>query len=107
MQTKGISERRGLKVVSMSAMALWYEWRPDRNGNDPLWARIVALAQRHRRYGFGRIYLKLRQADKIVKYKRVERLYRLEKLHILRRRRETIPMADRQQVIRADQANEI
>lgn len=53
------------------------------------------------------IYLKLRQADEIVNYKRVERLYRLEKLHIRRRRRKKIPEADRQPLIRPGQANEI
>jgi hypothetical protein len=36
---------------------------------------IVALAQRHRRYGAGLIYLKLRQAGEIVNHKRVERLF--------------------------------
>ena len=105
MQTKGMSERRGLRVVGMSPSALRYVPRPDRNG--PLRARIVALAQRHRRYGVGMIYLKLRQADEIVNYKRVERLYRLEKLHIRRRRRKKIPEADRQPLIRPGQANEI
>ena len=105
MQTKGMSERRGLRVVGMSPSALRYVPRPDRNG--PLRARIVALAQGHRRYGVGMIYLKLRQADEIVNYKRVERLYRLEKLHIRRRRRKKIPEADRQPLIRPGQANEI
>lgn len=105
MQTKGLSERRGLRVVGMSPSALRYVPRPDRNG--PLRARIVALAQRHRRYGVGMIYLKLRQADEIVNYKRVERLYRLEKLHIRRRRRKKIPEADRQPLIRPGHANEI
>ena len=105
MQTRGMSERRGLRVVGMSPSALRYAPRPDRNG--PLRARIVALAQRHRRYGVGMIYLKLRQADEIVNYKRVERLYRLEKLHIRRRRRKKIPEADRQPLIRPGQANEI
>ena len=85
MQTKGLSERSGLRVVGMSASALRYQPRPDR---DPaLRGRIVALAQRHRRYGVGMIYLKLRQRGELVNYKRVERLYRLEKLHIRRRRR--------------------
>lgn len=105
MQTKGMSERRGLRAVGMSPSALRYVPRPDRNG--PLRARIVALAQRHRRYGVGMIYLKLRQAEEIVNYKRVERLYRLEKLHIRRRRRKKIPEADRQPLIRPGQANEI
>ena len=60
MQTQGLSERRGLQMVHMSASALRYQPRPDRNRE--LRARIVALAQRHRRYGVGMIHLKLRQA---------------------------------------------
>lgn len=105
MQTKGLAERQGLKVVGMSASSLRYEPRPDRNG--ALRARIVALAQRHRRYGVGMIHLKLRQAGELVNYKRVERLYRLEKLHIRRRRRKKIPVADRQPLIRPGRANEV
>lgn len=105
MQTKGLSERRGLRVVGMSASALRYQPRPDR---DPaLRGRIVALAQRHRRYGVGMIYLKLRQRGELVNYKRVERLYRLEKLHIRRRRRKKIPVAERQPLIRPGTANQI
>jgi len=105
MQTKGLAECHGLKVVGMSASSLRYEPRPDRNG--ALRARIVVLAQRHRRYGVGMIHLKLRQAGELVNYKRVERLYRLEKLHIRRRRRKKIPVADRQPLIRPGRANEV
>jgi putative transposase len=105
MQTQGLSERRGLQVVRMSASALRYQPRPDRN--QALRERIVALAQRHRRYGVGMIHLKLRQAGQIINYKRVERLYALEKLHIRRRRRKKIPVSDRQPLVRPGQANEI
>ena len=82
----------------MSASALRYEPRPDRNAHCE--QRIVALAQRHRRYGAGMIYLKLRQAGERVNHKRVERLYRLEKLQIRRRRRKKIPVCERQPLIR-------
>jgi len=105
MQTKGLTERRSLAVVAMSASSLRYEPRPDRNV--ALRARIVALAQRYRRYGVGMIHLKLRQAGELVNYKRVERLYRLEKLHIRRRRRKKIPASDRQPLIRPGRANEV
>ncbi len=105
MQTQGLSERRGLQVVRMSASALRYQSRPDRN--QALRERIVALAQRHRRYGVGMIHLKLRQAGEIINYKRVERLYGLEKLHIRRRRRKKIPASDRQPLVRPGRANEI
>jgi putative transposase len=105
MQTKGLTERRGLAIAGMSASSLRYEPRPDRNV--VLRARIVALAQRYRRYGVGMIHLKLRQAGELVNYKRVERLYRLEKLHIRRRRRKKIPVSDRQPLIRPGGANEV
>ena len=106
MQTKGLSERRGLKIVCMSASALRYVPRPDRN--QEVRRRIIELAQRHRRYGVGMIHLKLRQAGgEPINYKRVERLYQLEKLHIRRRRRKKIPVSERQPLIRPGKANEI
>lgn len=105
MQTKGLSERRSLAVAGMSASSLRYQPRPDRNAQ--LRQRIVALAQRHRRYGVEMIHLKLRQAGQLVNYKRVERLYRLEKLQVRRRRRKKIPVAERQPLIRPGAANEV
>ena len=60
MVTRGLSERRALTVVRMSASSLRYVPAPDQNAS--LRARIEALAHRHRRYGAGMIYLKLRQA---------------------------------------------
>jgi putative transposase len=105
MTTKGLSERRSLSVMQMSASALRYRPRPDRNV--ALRSRIVALAQRHRRYGVGMIHLKLQQSGDRVNYKRVERLYRLEKLHIRRRRRKKIPAAERQPLFRPARANQI
>ena len=47
--------------------------------------RIVGLAQRHKRYGVGMIYLKLRhEGGEPVNYKRVERLYQEAKLQVQR-----------------------
>jgi hypothetical protein len=72
MVTQGLSERRALTVAHMSAATLRYVARPD---PDPgLRERIVALAHRHRRYGAGMIYLKLRQEGRRVNHKRVDRL---------------------------------
>lgn len=105
MQTKGLSERRCLRIAGMSASALRYQPRPDRNVH--LRQRIVELAQRHRRYGSPMIYLKLRQAGQCVNHKRVERLYRLEKLQVRRRRRKKIPVSERQPLVRPGGANEV
>lgn len=105
LQGRGLSERRSLGVARMSASSLRYRPRGDRN--EALRARIVALAQRHRRYGSGMIYLKLRQAGEQVNHKRVERLYQLAKLQVRRRRRKKIQPGDRQLLSRPVAANDV
>jgi putative transposase len=80
IQTKGLSQRRALEAIRMSATVLRYQPRPDRNTE--LRTSLVELAQRHRRYGVEIIYLKLRQRGQCVNYKRVERLYRVEMLQV-------------------------
>ena len=105
MTERGLSERRALAVIGMSPSALRYAPAPDRNG--ALRTRIVALAHRHRRYGVGMIYLKLRQAGEMVNYKRVERLYVAERLQVRRRRRKKVPAGDRQPLLRPTRPNEV
>jgi putative transposase len=105
MATQGLSERRALTVVRMSASALRYVPRPD---PDPsLRDRIVALAHRHRRYGAGMIYLKLRQEGRVVNHKRVDRLYAEARLQVKRRRRKKVPVVDRQPLFRPEVPNEV
>jgi putative transposase len=105
MGTKGLSERRSLQVIGMSASAFRYQPRAERNAR--LREQIVALAQRYRRYGAAMIYLKLRQAGELINHKRVERLYALEKLQVRRRRRKKIPVSERQALIRPGAPNEV
>ena len=102
---KGLSERRSLAVVRMSASAYRYAPQPDRNIE--LRARILALAQRHKRYGVGMIHLKLRQAGLLVNYKRVERLYQEAKLQVRRRKRKKVLPGERQPLIRPLAANQV
>jgi hypothetical protein len=98
MMDRGLSERRALAVVQMSASAFRYVPQPDRNV--ALRERILALAQRHKRYGVGMIHLKLRQAGMLVNYKRVERLYQEARLQVRRRKRKKIPAGERQPLLR-------
>ncbi len=102
---KGLSERHALRVVKMSASSFRYQGAPDRNRT--LRAQIVTLAQRHRRYGAGMIYLKLRQAGLLVNHKRVDRLYAQEKLQLKRRKRKKVPVGDRQPLVRPQLPNEV
>jgi len=105
MVTRGLSERRALAVVRMSAAALRYAPRPDQDTS--LRERIIALAHRHRRYGAGMIYLKLRQEGRLVNHKRVDRLYAEARLQVKRRRRKKVPVVDRQPLLRPQRGNEV
>ena len=105
MTGQGLSERHARRVVAMSASSLRYQPAPDRN--IALRETIKTLAHRHRRYGAGMIYLKLRQAGEIVNHKRVDRLYAVEKLQLKRRKRKKVPVTDRQPLLRPDTANEV
>lgn len=105
MVTRGLSERRALRVVRMSAAALRYLPRPDQDAG--LRDRIIALAHRHRRYGAGMIYLKLRQEGRVVNHKRVDRLYAEARLQVKRRRRKKVPVVDRQPLLRPRHPNEV
>lgn len=105
MKARGMTERHALRVAGMSASSLRYVPAPDRNAE--LRQEIIRLAQRHRRYGAGMIYLKLRQKGQKVNHKRVDRLYALEKLHVKRRRRKKVPIAERQPLIRPTAANQV
>ena len=75
--------------------------------NEALRERIVSLAHRHRRYGAGMIYLKLRQAGERVNHKRVERLYAAARLQVKRRKRKKVLMSERKPLGRPNAANQV
>jgi putative transposase len=105
LMDKGLSERRSLRIARMSPSSLRYQPASDRN--TALTAQIIALAQRHRRYGAGMIYLKLRQAGMRVNHKRVDRLYAEAGLQVRRRKRKKIPVTDRHPLERPLAANQV
>lgn len=105
MKDCGLSERHALRVVGMSASA--YRYQPALDRNQALREQIVALAHRHRRYGAGMIYLKLRQAGHPINHKRVERLYAEAGLQVRRRQRKKVPVSDRQPLGRPERANQV
>lgn len=105
MISAGLSERHALRVIGMRASASRYQPAPDQN--KALRVRIIALAQRHRRYGSSMIHLKLRQTGLRVNHKRVERLYAEEKLQVRRRKRKKAPVSDRQRLMRPLSADQV
>ena len=91
-KSRGLSERRALRLAGMRASVFRYQRRDD--GNGPLRQSITEMAHQHRRHGYRMIHLWLRHEDWQVNLKRVHRLYRLEKLMVRSRRRKKVPMAD-------------
>ena len=102
---QGLSERQSLRFVGMSPSS--FRYRPTTDGNVVLKEKIITLAQRHRRYGAGMIYLKLRQTGLVVNHKRVGRLYAEAGLQVRRRKRKKIPAADRHPLERPLAANQV
>ncbi len=100
-----MSERHALCVIGMSASSYRYQPAPDRNLS--LRDQIVTLAHRHRRYGAGMIYLKLRQAGHQVNHKRVERLYAEAGLQVKRRHRKKVSPSERHPLGRPATANQV
>ena len=100
-----LSERHALRIVGMSASA--YRYQPVPDSNQALREQIIALAHRHRRYGAGMIYLKLRQAGLKVNHKRVDRLYAEAGLQVKRRKRKKVPVSDRHPLARPQRANQV
>jgi len=62
-----------------------YRYRAVKKDEDALRARIRALAMRHKRYGSPRICALLRREGLSVNHKRVERIYRQERLKLRRK----------------------
>lgn len=104
-QSRGLSERRGLRLACMSPSVLRYERRDDGNGR--LRERIAALAYRHRRHGYRMIHLRLTQEGWRVNVKRVRRLYREQNLMVQRRKRKKVAPGARQPLVRPARANEV
>lgn len=105
LQSRGLSERRALKLLDMSSSVLRYVPRGD--GNAALRERLKELAGQHRRHGYRMLHGRLRNEGWRVNVKRTYRLYRQEGLMVRKRRRKKLPVPERRPLIRPMQPNEV
>lgn len=89
----GLSERRACRLVGLSRMAARRVARRREDGR--LRERLVALASERRRFGYRMLHALLRREGWAVNHKRVERLYREERLKLRRRTKKRVPMEPR------------
>lgn len=101
----GLSERRALRLVGMSASTLRYEPRDD--GNAALRERLKELAGQHRRHGYRMLHSQLQIDGWAINVKRTYRIYREEGLMVRKRRRKKLPVPERQPLVRPIQPNEV
>jgi len=78
-----MSERRACLVIGTDRASVRY--RAVRPEDGVLRERLKALAQQRRRFGYRRLYVLLRREGQVVNKKRVQRLYREERLTVRRR----------------------
>lgn len=93
-----LSERWACRVTKLSRSVSRYQRRPDRNAE--IRRELKTLAARYPRLGSPMLYMMLRNRGLIVNHKRIERLYRLEKLALRRRKRKKLRLV-RQEIPRA------
>ena len=82
----GVSERRACKVIGLSRMTQRYKTKQP-NRDKALTAEIKKLAGRHKRYGYRMITAKLREDNRLVNHKRVQRIWQKEGLQVPYRRK--------------------
>jgi putative transposase len=82
----GISERWACALIGRSRTVMHYQATPETK-NVEVRARMMALAEERRRFGYRRIHVMLRREGQCVNVKRLYRLYRLERLQVQRRRK--------------------
>jgi putative transposase len=81
--TYEMSERRACRVIGSDRTSVRYRARRPDDG--ALRERLKALAQERRRFGYRRLHVLLRREGHAVNRKRVQRLYREERLTVRRR----------------------
>ncbi len=97
----GVTRACGLVGISRSL----YRYRSRRPDSAALRCRIEEIAALKRRYGYRRVYLRLRREGWEVNRKRVYRIYRDAGLAVRRRKRKRIGLAERKPLPKPAAAN--
>ncbi len=87
-QTHGMSERRSCRLIRVWRAT--HRYKSKRKEAGALRQRLRELAGEYPRYGYWRLYRKLRREGMVVNHKRVYRLYREEGLSVRKRPRKRL-----------------
>jgi putative transposase len=93
MDTLGLSERRGCRIVGLSRSVQQY--RPAPKNDVTVVGRLKELASENRRYGYLRLHAMLRREGLVANRKRTYRLYTEQGLQVRTKKRRKLPRRDR------------
>ena len=99
----GLSERRACRVIKADRTSMRYRTR--RPDDASLRARLRALAQERRRFGYRRLFILLRREGEASGRNRIYRLYREEGLSVRRRKARRRAVGTRAPILIAPRAN--
>ena len=102
--TREMSQRRACRTISADRASVRY--KATRPSDAALRERLKALAQERRRFGYRRLHVLLRREGHVVNKKRVQRLYREEKLTVRRRGGRKRALGTRQPIAVPQAANQ-
>ena len=85
----GLSLRRACRAFSLSRSV--YGYQPKESDDELVIEALVRLAEKHPRFGFGKLFPLLRREQPMWNHKRVLRVYRALKLHLRRKGKKRLP----------------
>jgi len=91
VQTYRFSQRRSCRLISVWRTT--HRYRAKRGNDESLREQLRVLAARYPRHGSPRLCDKLRQEGIVINHKKLERIYREERLMVKRRRRKSAAAA--------------
>ncbi|MFJ5434024.1 IS3 family transposase [Pectobacterium sp. CHL-2024] len=87
-----MSIRQACRTLSLSWTV--YLYQPDTRRNEPVIQALTEMAERYPRYGFKKLFQKLRRQGHAWNHKRVHRIYCLLKLNFRRKGKQRLPVRD-------------
>lgn len=90
----GLSHRKSCEVLTLSRSV--YRYQPAQRHDEEIVSTLLNLTERYPRYGFKKLFIKIRQRGYAGNHKKVYRVYCLLKLNIRRKGKRRLPTRARQ-----------
>lgn len=84
-----LSIRQACRAIGIQRSVYYYQ--PDTSRDEPVIAMLAEVAERYPRWGFRKLFLKLRERGLSWNHKRVYRVYKLMNLNLRRRGKKRLP----------------